>query len=95
MLFIIVISVSRSLRAVRPEVVILCFTNKTVSEIRWEVANKFDNLVIGIFYSAVRIYICINNRISFVFRDSALSLRGFMEVGANVDMRVSVGVGVL
>ena len=74
---------------------ILFYTNKTTSETRWEVANKVDNLVIWIFYSALRIYLCINNGISFVLNGSVFRLRVFLEVGATIDMRVVFGVGFL
>ena len=70
-------------------------TKKTTHETRWEVANKVDNLVIWIFYSALRIYFCNNTEISFILRDIAFRLRGFLEVGATVDISVVGGVGVL
>ena len=47
------------------------------------------------FDSNIRIYLCINIGISFVFHDSALCLRGFMEVGATIYMSFSGGVLVL
>ena len=59
------------------------------------ISNKFDNVVIGIFDSALRIYLCINIRVSFILYDSDLGLRGFLEVGATVNMKVAGGVGVL
>ena len=83
------------MQEVGPAVVIIFSTNKTTSETRWEVSNKVDNLVIGIFYSALRIYLYINTGIYFILRDSALQLRGFLEVSATVDMRVVGGVFVL
>ena len=73
---------------------ILFSTEKTTSESRWEVANKFDNLVIWIFDSALRIYLCISTGISFVWHDSAFCLGGLLEVDTTVDMRV-VGVVVI
>ena len=66
--------------------------NKT-SETIWKDSNKFDKIFIGIFDSTLRIYLCINTGIYFVLRDSALCLRGLLEVGATIDMRVDSGVG--
>ena len=60
-----------------------------------KISNKVDNLVVGIFDSAPRIYLRINTRISFVLSDSALCLKGFLEVGATVYMRIAGGVGIL
>ena len=73
----------------------LLFPQKKPSETRWEVSNKVDNLVIRIFYSTLRIYLCINTGISFILHVSAFRLIGFLEVGATVDTRVAGGVGVL
>ena len=59
------------------------------------ISNKFDNVVIGIFDSALRIYLCIKNSISFLLCDSALCKRVFLGVRDTVDMRYAGGVGVL
>ena len=93
--FLIIISRPCYLWAVGPAIVIFSSTNKKTSETRWEVANKFDNLVIWIFYSALRINLCINTVISFVLRDSTFHLIGLLEVGATVDIRFSGVAGVL
>ena len=92
---LIIISGPCSLREVGPVLVILFSTNITASKTRWEVSNKVDNLVIGIFDYSLSIYLCINTGISFVLRDIALFLGGLMEVGATIEMRVAGGVGVL
>ena len=70
--FLIIISGPCYLMALGPALEIFFSTNKTTSETRWEVSNKVDNLVIGIFYSALRIYLYINTGIYFILRDSAL-----------------------
>ena len=73
----------------------IIFHKQTTSETRWEVANKVDNIVIWIFYSAPIIKLCINTRTFFVLRDSAIRLIVLLEVGDTVDMRVDEGVGFL
>ena len=93
--FIIIISGTCSLWSVGPTLVIFFSTNNTTSETRWEVAKKVDNIVIWKFYPALRIYLCINTGIYFVLNDSAFRLRGLMEVGAIVDMRVVDGIDFL
>ena len=79
----------------RSAVVIAFSTTKTVIKTRWDVANKVDNLVIGIFDYTLRIYLCINTGISVVLGDSEIYIKIVLEVGANMDMGVDGGVGVL
>ena len=91
----IIISGPCSLHAIWPAVVIFFYTKKITSETRWEVANKVGDLVMGIFYSDPKIYLCINTGIYFVLSDSEFFMRGLLQVGDTVDMRVSGGFGVL
>ena len=73
----------------------LIFHKKIASKTRWEVTKKVDNLIIGIFDSALRIYLCVNTGISFLLCDIVLCLKVFMKVGATVFIRVPDGAGVL